>query len=45
MLLYEIIDYEYDVLVVGVGGVGLRVAIGFGEYGFKTACVTKLFLM
>ncbi len=40
---YEIIDHEYDALVVGAGGAGLRAAIGLGEHGFKTACVTKLF--
>ena len=39
----EIIDHEYDALVVGAGGAGLRAAIGLGEHGFKTACVTKLF--
>ena len=40
---YEVIDHEYDALVVGAGGAGLRAAIGLGEHGFKTACVTKLF--
>ena len=40
---FEIIDHEYDALVVGAGGAGLRAAIGLGEHGFKTACVTKLF--
>ena len=26
---YKIIDHEYDVLVVGAGGAGLRAAVGF----------------
>lgn len=37
------VDHEYDALVVGAGGAGLRAAMGCAEAGFKTACVTKLF--
>ena len=40
---YTIIDHEYDAVVVGAGGAGLRAAMGCAEAGFKTACVTKLF--
>ena len=40
---YPIIDHEYDVVVVGAGGAGLRAAMGAAEHGFKTACITKLF--
>ena len=40
---YQIIDHEYDAVVVGAGGAGLRAAIGLSEHGLKTACVTKLF--
>mmetsp|Transcript_16746 Transcript_16746/g.21187 ORF Transcript_16746/g.21187 Transcript_16746/m.21187 type:complete len:638 (+) Transcript_16746:185-2098(+) len=40
---YTIIDHEYDAVVVGAGGAGLRAAMGLSEAGFKTACVTKLF--
>ncbi|CAG9462900.1 unnamed protein product [Pedinophyceae sp. YPF-701] len=40
---YTLIDHDYDVLVVGAGGAGLRAAIGASEHGFKTACITKLF--
>jgi len=40
---YEIIDHEYDAVVVGAGGAGLRAAIGLSEHGYKTACITKLF--
>ena len=28
MSAYKIIDHEYDVLVVGAGGAGLRAAVG-----------------
>ena len=40
---YPIIDHEYDAVVVGAGGAGLRAAMGLSEHGFKTACITKLF--
>mmetsp|Transcript_19916 Transcript_19916/g.79397 ORF Transcript_19916/g.79397 Transcript_19916/m.79397 type:complete len:635 (+) Transcript_19916:98-2002(+) len=40
---YKVVDHEYDVVVVGAGGAGLRAAMGAAEAGFKTACVTKLF--
>jgi len=40
---YETIDHEYDAVVVGAGGAGLRAAFGLSEAGFKTACITKLF--
>lgn len=40
---YTIVDHEYDAIVVGAGGAGLRAAMGLSEAGFKTACVTKLF--
>lgn len=40
---YTVIDHEYDCVVVGAGGAGLRAAFGLSEYGFKTACISKLF--
>lgn len=40
---YTIVDHEYDAVVVGAGGSGLRAAMGLSEAGFKTACVSKLF--
>ena len=43
MAAYEIIDHEFDVVVVGAGGAGLRATLGMAEQGFNTACVTKVF--
>ena len=40
---YEVIDHDYDAVVVGAGGAGLRAAFGLANHGFKTACITKLF--
>lgn len=40
---YEIIDHEYDVVVLGAGGAGLRATLGMAATGLKTACVTKVF--
>ncbi|KAK4154719.1 succinate flavoprotein subunit [Chaetomidium leptoderma] len=40
---YPVIDHEYDALVVGAGGAGLRAAFGLAEAGFNTACISKLF--
>ncbi|CAI4562938.1 CQI_4a_G0029170.mRNA.1.CDS.1 [Saccharomyces cerevisiae] len=40
---YHIIDHEYDCVVVGAGGAGLRAAFGLAEAGYKTACLSKLF--
>uniref|UniRef100_A0A7N8XWV6 Succinate dehydrogenase [ubiquinone] flavoprotein subunit, mitochondrial n=1 Tax=Mastacembelus armatus TaxID=205130 RepID=A0A7N8XWV6_9TELE len=40
---YPIVDHEFDAVVVGAGGAGLRAAFGLSEAGFNTACVTKLF--
>jgi len=43
MSAYEIIEHNYDVVVVGAGGAGLRATVGMAEQGLKTACVTKVF--
>ncbi|HEX8364276.1 MAG TPA: succinate dehydrogenase flavoprotein subunit [Allosphingosinicella sp.] len=40
---YKIVDHEYDVVVVGAGGSGLRATMGAAEKGLRTACVTKVF--
>jgi succinate dehydrogenase / fumarate reductase flavoprotein subunit len=40
---YKIVNHEYDVVVVGAGGAGLRATFGMAESGLKTACISKLF--
>mgnify|MGYP000489084174 FL=1 len=40
---YKIIDHEYDLIVLGAGGSGLRAAVGLSEAGLKTACISKVF--
>jgi succinate dehydrogenase / fumarate reductase flavoprotein subunit len=40
---YKFIDHEYDVVVVGAGGAGLRATLGCAESGLKTACISKVF--
>src|SRR5215218_3773301 len=43
MAAYEIVDHEFDVVVVGAGGAGLRATLGMAEQGLRTACITKVF--
>ena len=40
---YEIINHEFDVVVIGAGGSGLRATFGMAEVGLKTACISKVF--
>lgn len=40
---YNVINHEFDVVVVGAGGAGLRATFGMAEAGLSTACVTKVF--
>jgi succinate dehydrogenase (ubiquinone) flavoprotein subunit len=40
---YPVVDHNYDAVVVGAGGAGLRAAFGLVQEGFKTAVITKLF--
>jgi succinate dehydrogenase / fumarate reductase, flavoprotein subunit len=40
---YEIIDHDYDVVVVGAGGAGLRATLGMVAAGLRTACISKVF--
>ncbi|HHL21278.1 MAG TPA: succinate dehydrogenase flavoprotein subunit [Aliiroseovarius sp.] len=43
MSAYELETHNYDVVVVGAGGAGLRATLGMAEQGLRTACVTKVF--
>ncbi len=43
MAAYAYETHEYDVVVVGAGGSGLRATLGMAEHGLRTACVTKVF--
>ena len=43
MAAYQFIDHQFDVVVVGAGGSGLRAALGCAQAGLKTACVSKVF--
>ncbi|MGL9688634.1 MAG: succinate dehydrogenase flavoprotein subunit [Wolbachia sp.] len=40
---YEIIEHEYDVVVVGAGGAGLRATLGMAATNFSVACISKIF--
>lgn len=43
MAAYDTQIHDYDVVVVGAGGAGLRATLGMAEQGLRTACVTKVF--
>ena len=43
MTAYPYEMHDYDVVVVGAGGAGLRATLGMAEQGLRTACVTKVF--
>ncbi|MBK8069469.1 MAG: succinate dehydrogenase flavoprotein subunit [Rhodanobacteraceae bacterium] len=40
---YKIQHHQYDVVVVGAGGAGLRATMGMAAKGLATACLTKVF--
>ncbi|UWR21682.1 succinate dehydrogenase flavoprotein subunit [Sulfitobacter sp. S190] len=43
MAAYDYETHEYDVVVVGAGGAGLRATLGMAEQGLRTACISKVF--
>ncbi|MFZ5711069.1 MAG: succinate dehydrogenase flavoprotein subunit [Pseudomonadota bacterium] len=43
MTAYPYETHNYDVVVVGAGGAGLRATLGMAEQGLRTACITKVF--
>ncbi len=43
MAAYEYETHEFDCIVVGAGGSGLRATLGMAEQGLRTACITKVF--
>ena len=40
---YNVVNHEFDVIVVGGGGAGLRATFGMAEATLSTACITKVF--
>jgi len=40
---YKLQEHEYDVVVIGAGGAGLRATMGVAAQGLSTACITKVF--
>ena len=40
---YPVEDHQFDVVIVGAGGAGLRAAVGCAEAGLRTACISKVF--
>jgi succinate dehydrogenase / fumarate reductase flavoprotein subunit len=40
---YALQEHNYDVVVVGAGGAGLRATMGVAATGLSTACITKVF--
>ena len=40
---YPITEHQYDMIVVGAGGAGLRATFGLAHKGLKTACLSKVF--
>ncbi len=43
MSAYKIQTHEFDMVVVGAGGAGLRATFVLASKGLKTVCITKVF--
>ena len=39
----DIVQHNYDAIVIGAGGAGLRATMGLAEKGYNVACISKLF--
>jgi succinate dehydrogenase (ubiquinone) flavoprotein subunit len=39
----NVIEHNYDAIVIGAGGAGLRATMGLAEKGYNVACISKLF--
>jgi len=39
----NIVEHNYDAIVIGAGGAGLRATMGLAEKNYKVACISKLF--
>jgi|TARA_Y100000992_G_scaffold248664_1_gene180324 succinate dehydrogenase (ubiquinone) flavoprotein subunit len=37
------VEHNYDAIVIGAGGAGLRATMGLAEKGYNVACISKLF--
>ena len=40
---YKITEHQFDMVVVGAGGAGLRATFGLAAKGLNTACISKVF--
>ncbi|UKJ89044.2 succinate dehydrogenase subunit [Theileria orientalis] len=40
---FKVVTHDYDAIVIGAGGAGLRSALELSILGHKTACISKLF--
>ena len=39
----KIVEHNFDAIVIGAGGAGLRATMGLAEKGYNVACISKLF--
>ena len=40
---FKVVEHNYDAVVLGAGGAGLRATMGLAEKGYNVACISKLF--